>query len=111
MDVCRVQSSSPTGNEQVGRDIPTSPVTIASHNIVSEHLAGRSVQWQESVFAKLGTADRQYAFCQIHIPKLKIERLGQTHARHAQQTEQAIKGHRAQCTSFVAVLDLEGGMH
>src|ERR1700674_2905989 len=58
MNISNIQTIAQAGNEQIGGDRPSRPMTFTSRNVVGKHLASRCVQGHESRLAKLATADR-----------------------------------------------------
>ena len=97
--------------KQTDRKIPADPPNDVHVARYSQRAPCMSRHAKERVcLAEFAAADRQYRLRQIHVLKLKIARFTQTHARYAQQPEQAMIGPWQQCTPFIVVWHLQRGM-
>jgi hypothetical protein len=71
---------------------------VAQLGVVAQHGAGRRMQGHEPRLPKLGQSNRQHVGVQVDIVTLEVDCLGQTHARHRYDSEQAVVCPAAQCT-------------
>ena len=54
MNLTAIQTIAPVGNEQIGGDFSSRPMTFASCEVVGKYFASRRVQRHEARLAKLG---------------------------------------------------------
>ncbi len=59
------------------------------------------MQGHEAVLATLGTANGQHRGVQVDVWKLEVERLAESQARDAQQSEQTVEHPRSECVARV----------
>ena len=95
MDILVQQSTAALGDEEVWAAV-RSEMSITPFGVAAESRAGRRMQGHEARLAELGLSNRQHAFLQVDVAALEADRLGQTHARHRDQPEQAMVGPSAQ---------------
>src|SRR2546425_1244904 len=78
MNLSAIQTIAPVGNEQIGGDLSSRPMTFASRDVVGKYFARRCVQRHESRLAKLAAADRQHRHLKIQVLKLETSRFAET---------------------------------
>src|SRR5258708_39920058 len=78
MNLSAIQTIAPVGNEQIGGDLSSRPMTFASCEVVGKYFASRCVQRHESRLAKLGAPDRQHRRLKIQVLKLETARFAET---------------------------------
>jgi hypothetical protein len=78
MNLTAIQTIAPVGNEQIGGDFSSRPMTFASCEVVGKYFASRRVQRHESRLAKLGAPDRQHRRLKIQVLKLETARFAET---------------------------------
>src|SRR5712691_3108972 len=71
MNLSAIQTIAPVGNEQIGGDLSSRPMTFASRDVVGKYFARRCVQRHESALAKLGAADGQHRRLKIQSPEAR----------------------------------------
>src|SRR2546426_12680224 len=96
-----IQAMAPVRDEHVGGHRTDIPPLSALGKVLSDHLAGGWVQGYEAVLAKLGTANGQHRGVQVNVCKLEVERLAQSQACDAQQSEQAVLQPWLECVAPV----------
>src|SRR5271156_1646847 len=78
MNLSAIQTIAPVGNEQIGGDFSSRPMTFASCDVVGKYFASRCVQRHESRLAKLGVPDRQHRRLKIQVLKLETACFAET---------------------------------
>src|SRR6516164_5310740 len=77
MNLSAIQTIAPVGNEQIGGDLASRPMTFASRDVVGKYFARRCMQRHESRLTKLGAADCQHRCLKIQVLKLEIARFAE----------------------------------
>jgi hypothetical protein len=82
-DLSTIQPITSLRNEQVAC-LAAGQKTFAAGNVVSEHLAGRSVQGYQTGLAELGASHRKETLLEINVLEFEVAGLTDTQAGYAQ---------------------------